>query len=236
MVCYDKQSALHTSFNQVFASSTGNILVPALHAVCRSTHSVARAADQQAHNAHHAKLEQAVSLLQESFSRTYNDRNELKDDSVSNENSKKLGVLGIVNQLFAIYFRLNTLRLCKNLVRPVEAKNLQKFGSIGQKVTYQYYVGRLYLFEDQYRAADEALEFALNHCNKDAVANKKRILQYLIPVKLYRGRLPSAACTYWGCCGANTAPANSVSHFHLTVQSDGKVWALRIRSLGGWYS
>jgi hypothetical protein len=68
----------------------------------------------------HAKLQSAVTLLQESFSKTLNDRTELiVDEPLSEEGSKKVGVLYIVNQLFSMYFRLNTLRLCKNLVRYV---------------------------------------------------------------------------------------------------------------------
>ena len=104
-------------------------------------------------------------------------------------------LLQIVNELFSIYFQLNTLRLCKNLVRPVERLKLQdKCRTAGQIVTYRYYVGRMALFEDQYAEAESHLEFAFNNCHKDAIHNKKCILRYLIPVKLYRGRLPAATC------------------------------------------
>ena len=196
MKCYEKQAALHTAFNQVFASAAGNTLIPALHIVCRNTHKMAIAADAQAKSVDHSKLQNAVTLLQESFSRTYNDRKELRPNAPYDaEGSKKAGVLFIVNQLFSIYFRLNTLRLCKNLLRPVESKKLHQYGAtMGQMVTYRYYVGRLNLFEDQYAAAEENLEYALDHCHRNAIGNKKRILKYLVPVKLYRGRLPSAAC------------------------------------------
>jgi hypothetical protein len=62
---------------------------------------------------------------------------------------------------------------------------------MGDMVTYRYFIGRLNMFEDSYELAEENLSFALQHCHKDAVGNKKRILNYLIPVKLMRGRLPS---------------------------------------------
>ena len=78
--------------------------------------------------------------------------------------------------------------------RPVESRQLHTKGSKGDMVTYRYYVGRLNMFEDQYEVAEENLEYALVHCHKDAVANKRRILRYLVPVKLLRGRLPTAAC------------------------------------------
>jgi hypothetical protein len=170
-----------------------------------------------------AKLQSAVTLLQESFSKTLNDRTELVvEEPLSEEGSKKTGVLYIVNQLFSMYFRLNTLRLCKNLVRyvsiycsrvcmyvsvslmqsyhqyfffrPVESRQLHtKSSNMGDMVTYRYYVGRLNMFEDQYEAAEEDLEYALAHCHKDAQGNKKRILRYLLAVKLLRGRLPTQA-------------------------------------------
>lgn len=140
----------------------------------------------------HARLQSAVTLLQESFSKTLNDRKEMIAGApLSSEGSKKIGVLYIVNQLFAMYFRLNTLRLCKNLLRPVESKNLHQSVNKGDMVTYRYFVGRLNMFEDSYDLAEQNLSYALKHCHKDAVGNKKRILNYLIPVKLLRGRLPS---------------------------------------------
>lgn len=194
--CYESQAALHAAFTYVFGSSTGNRLVPALHTVCRNTHRIAIAADQASSNpSDQSKLENAVTLLQESFSRTFNDRKEFRPDApYDEEGSKKAGVLFIVNQLFSIYFRLNTLRLCKNLLRPVETKKLNEQGTMGQMVTYRYYVGRLNLFEDQYADAEKNLEYAFQNCHKNAIHNKKCILRYLVPVKLYRGRLPSADC------------------------------------------
>ena len=39
--------------------------------------------------------------------------------------------------------------------------------------------------------AEKNLDFALAHCRADAYHNKRRILAYLIPIKLYRGRLPT---------------------------------------------
>jgi hypothetical protein len=183
---------LHTSFNQVFAASPGNLLVPALHAVCKSTHRAALAADREEKSLDNKRLQNAVTLLQESFSRTYNDRKEMRPGfEYDEEGSKKAGVLGIVNELFAIYFRLNTLRLCKNLVRPVESRKLHEQAPMGQMVTYRYFTGRLALFEDQFALAEENLEYAFKNCHRDAAKNKELILHYLIPVKLYRGRYPS---------------------------------------------
>mmetsp|Transcript_18616 Transcript_18616/g.23973 ORF Transcript_18616/g.23973 Transcript_18616/m.23973 type:complete len:408 (+) Transcript_18616:114-1337(+) len=197
---YESQAQLHGAFNQMFGSSTGNWLVPAMHAICKSTHRLAKAADKEINggggggSTDQAKLQSAVTLLQESFSRTYNDRKEYNSDApFGSDGSKKAGVLSIVNELFVIYFSLNTLRLCKNLVRPIEARKLHEKGTMGELVTYKYYTGRLSLFEDQYADAEQNLEYAFENCHVQAIKNKRVILRYLVPVKLYRGRLPSAA-------------------------------------------
>ena len=180
--CYEAQAAAHSSFHSVFSSSSGNWLVPTLHMFCRNTHKAAIASDLEASQNKHnnngnnnnnnnnnnkgkdtnANLQKAVTLLQESYSKTSNDRKEFRPDApLDEEGSKKAGVLAIVNELFAIYFRLNTLRLCKNLLRPVESRKLHEQGSMSEMVTYKYYVGRIFLFEDQYEAAEQNLEYAL---------------------------------------------------------------------------
>ena len=192
--CYQAQSSLHAAFNHIFGSSSGNWLVPALHTVCRNTHQTADAADH-AYTRDHSKMQNAVNLLQESFSRCLNDRKEhTPDASLSEEGSKKAGVLYVVNQLFAMYFKLNTLRLCKNLLRPVESRGLHLSGDMSDMVTYRFYVGRIHMFEDQYELAETNLDYAFRHCHRNALKNKKCILRYLVPVKMLRGRFPTATC------------------------------------------
>jgi nuclear mRNA export protein PCID2/THP1 len=189
----------------VFAASTGNCLVPAIHAVCKTTKRMAAAADAALdHNTRrdYEKTNAAVSLLQDSFSKAFNDRKELTIGvPFSEEGSKKAGALGIVNELFSIYFVLNTLRLCNNLIKPVEAKKLHlQGGSMADLVTYRYYAGRLCLFEDNFEMAETHLGYAFDHCHKGSVRNKRCILRYLIPVRMFRGRLPSSECKRKGRC------------------------------------
>jgi hypothetical protein len=150
---YEAQSSLHSALNHALGSCKGNWLIPALHVVCRNTHRTAALADESVSLStgkrnDHAKLQNAVTLLQASYSKTLNDRVEMKvrtwsfilccsigyqffytssqlshkilsqpNEPLSEEGSKKVGVLYIVNQLFCMYFQLNTLRLCKNLLK-----------------------------------------------------------------------------------------------------------------------
>jgi len=195
---FESQTKVHSAFNRLFSSSEGNWMIPAMIVVCKTTNKLAMLADHQASlksktSHHQANLQKAVPILQDSYSKTFNDRTEFQPGApFDNVGSKQAGVLAIVNELFEMYFRLNILRLCKNLIRPVETKKLSEKGSMAEMVTYRYYLGRLSMFEDQHSSAETHLEFALLHCHKNATTNKKRILKYLIPVKLYRGRLPTS--------------------------------------------
>ena len=75
---------------------------------------------------------------------------------------KRKATLRIVNALFRIYFKLNTLRNCKYLIRVVEAKNFLPLSSFatGDVVTYRFFVGRLAVFDEDFVAADRDLSFA----------------------------------------------------------------------------
>jgi hypothetical protein len=229
---------LHSALNHTLSSTKGNWLIPGIHTVCRNTHRAAALADEYVNrNAgtrnDHKRLQNAVTLLQASYSKTLNDRVELRPhEPLSEEGSKKVGVLYIVNQLFSMYFQLNTLRLCKNLLKPVESRNIHESGSMGEMVTYRYYVGRLNMFEDQYELAEQNFDYALKHCHKSSVANKKRILNYLVPVKLLRGRLPTNKCEYvCNCPRIKTfLLADYFSHLLslLWYPSAGKIFTLRV--------
>ena len=106
---------------------------------------------------------------------------------------KKASQLYVVNTLFRIYFKLNTLHLCKNLINAVNLPTFLPFDSFAkaEKVTYNFYVGRLAVFEDAYERADQHLTYAFEKCHVDAVNNARLILQYLIPVRLILGSLPT---------------------------------------------
>lgn len=106
--------------------------------------------------------------LKKGFSMSANDR-------APPEHNKKLGSLFIVNQLFKIYFKLNTIQLCRNLIRAVEGPAFPEFEKFSKsdKVTYQYYVGRISMFEDQYHKAEKCLDYAWKHCHQNKTRNKR---------------------------------------------------------------
>eukprot|EP00897_Mesotaenium_endlicherianum_P006031 jgi/Mesen1/5456/ME000273S04703 len=82
---------------------------------------------------------------------------------IAGKGVKRVGALYVACQLFKVYF----------------------------KVTYKYYTGRLDVFNDTFAAADEKLTHALSRCQRSKVGNIRRILKYLIPVKLSLGVVPN---------------------------------------------
>ncbi|CAH8505620.1 unnamed protein product [Schistosoma intercalatum] len=120
------------------------------------------------------------------------------DSRAQVEDSKKLGMMGLANQLFKIYFQINKLNLCKSMIRAIDNLSMNDHFSLAQRVTYCYYVGRKAMFDGDFVSADKSLTFAFERCLTTKWNNKRLILIYLIPVKMLLGVLPkeSLLCKY----------------------------------------
>ena len=188
------------------------LLLQALLPAIQNCHSLALLMDSNfgTGSKDHDRLEATIVLLQDTFSKSLKGGSDFPildapssagspSSSLSEAGSKKTLVLPVVNLLFASYFKLNTLRLCKNIQQPVENKRLHlavnNLGGKGATLVYRYYTGRLAMFENDYEAAEEALAFAYENCPAGEGAggnNRRRALAYLIPVRLLRGVFPTA--------------------------------------------
>lgn len=185
---YDKAVAALQPFIRAFREDEGAWVVHPMHSVVHNLRAAAEAADteQRAAGRRPDKLADCGDQLRKCFSVSL---------QAPGNRDKKLAALDIVNVSIKIYFRLSTLRLCKNLIRTVESKQFAPFDSFpaSQRVTYRFYLGRLAVFDEQYEEAEAALTYALRHCHRGAKSNKAHILKYLIPVGMLLGRLPSTA-------------------------------------------
>ncbi|ODN04729.1 PCI domain-containing protein 2 [Orchesella cincta] len=115
------------------------------------------------------------------------------DTRTQESETKRWGMLSLVNHLFIIYFRINRLHLCKPLIRAIEQQtSLKERFPREQAVTYKYYVGKKAMFDSEFRVAEECLEYAFKHAS--SIKNKRKILTYLIPVKMFLGILPTREC------------------------------------------
>jgi len=165
------------------APRTGN-LNPALEAINLDLRYIARLADRELRGKGQKedKLEDAARHLNSVFSACVQSRDDVR----------KQAMLGVANNLFKIYFQLNKLRLCKNLIKTLSNKGSppEENYPIGQRVTYKFYTGRLNMINNEFKAAEADLEFAFKRCNRNSPQNKKQILLYLIPAKILGGKMP----------------------------------------------
>ncbi|XP_049557234.1 PCI domain-containing protein 2 isoform X3 [Orcinus orca] len=149
---YKCQTVIVQSFLRAFqAHKEENWALPVMYAVALDLRIFANNADQQLVKKGKSKvgdmLEKAAELLMSCF------RVCASDTRAGIEDSKKWGMLFLVNQLFKIYFKINKLHLCKPLIRAIDSSNLKDDYSTAQRVTYRYYVGRKAMFDSDFKQA-----------------------------------------------------------------------------------
>ncbi|KAK0403649.1 hypothetical protein QR680_017050 [Steinernema hermaphroditum] len=105
--------------------------------------------------------------------------------------SKKVAILNMTNQLFRIYFRVNKLNLLKPLIRAIENSGpIYDHFSMADKVTYKYFLGRKAMFDLDLKLAEDSLTYAFRNCPDEMKKNKRLILMYLVPTKMFLGHMP----------------------------------------------
>ncbi|GAA5907206.1 hypothetical protein JCM5296_004985 [Sporobolomyces johnsonii] len=192
IVAYAKQhEVVNTLYRYLMDSreaSTGWAL-PVLYAVCRDLRKVAEQADQQlaARGQKTGKLEEASRLLQKCFSCCLNDR---ASDIMT---SRKMGTYYLATLLFKTYFKLNSTALCKNIIRGIGAAELPALWAFprAHRVTYTYYMGVFAFLREDYDEAEKKFTEALEMTHVKMKRNIELINDYLIPLLLLRGILPS---------------------------------------------
>lgn len=73
------------------------------------------------------------------------------DSRSSEEDTKRWGMLALINQLLKIYFRINKLHLCKPLIRAIESSSYKDHFALAQQITYKFFVGRKAMFDSDYK-------------------------------------------------------------------------------------
>ncbi|CAH1261053.1 unnamed protein product [Diabrotica balteata] len=186
---YRSQSTLVQSFAKILKSQVDeNWSLPILYVISSDLRLIAQQAEKQrVSNTENPGeiLEKAAECLIGCF------RVLAADNRSSDEDTKRIGMLGLVNQLFKVYFRINKLHLCKPLINAIEASQYKDVFPLGQQVTYKYFFGRKSMYDSNYKAADKHLTYAFENCHKSSRKNKRLILIYLVPVKMLLGYIPS---------------------------------------------
>ncbi|GAO46714.1 hypothetical protein G7K_0936-t1 [Saitoella complicata NRRL Y-17804] len=163
-------------------------ILPVLYTVCRDLRWIAIESDKQSGKTEN--LESTAQVLNRAFTACITDRASLDE-------SRKWGTYVLAALLFKIYFRLNKLSLCKNVLRAVdvsELPELEEYGR-GEVCTWKYYLGVIAFLNEDYKKAATELTGAFDLCLSTHTVNQTRILTYLIPTNLLLSepRLPSTA-------------------------------------------
>jgi len=189
---YKCQELAVSCFSKMLGSQKDeNWSLPIMYAACLDLRLLAIKADRQKAKGGKAKPGETLEKASEGIMSCF--RVCAADARASEDVTKRWGMLNLVNQLFKIYFKLNKLHLTKPLIRAVDSSPLRDKFSKAQLVTYRYYVGRKYMFDNSFKEAEEYLQYAFETCDRDVRENKRSILRYLIPVKMLLGQMPQGA-------------------------------------------
>lgn len=81
------------------------------------------------------------------------------DSRSSEEDTKRWGMLALINQLLKVYFRINKLHLCRPLIRAVESSPYKDHFALAQQITYKFFVGRKAMFDSDYKIGKSSFCF-----------------------------------------------------------------------------
>uniref|UniRef100_A0A915PKL6 PCI domain-containing protein 2 homolog n=1 Tax=Setaria digitata TaxID=48799 RepID=A0A915PKL6_9BILA len=167
-----------------------NWFLPILYTLCTDLRLLARSADNKPSRLRDPEksscYEQSATYIMECY------RTCVADVRAEIHASKKMAMLNLTNQLFRIYFRINKLNLLKPLIRAIDNSGpLYQTFSMADKVTYKYYLGRKAMFDSDLSLSEKSLSYAFRNCPSHCARNKRLILIYLVPVKMFLGHMPS---------------------------------------------
>lgn len=186
---YQLQSALVQTFTKILQSQKEeNWCLPIMYTICSDLRLIAQQAEKQRSGVTEKPgeyLEKAAECLLACF------RICAADNRTDDRDTKRRGMMALVNQLFKVYFRINKLHLCKPLIRAIESSPFKETFALSQQITYRYFVGRKAMFDSDYKAADKYLSYAFENCHRMSQKNKRLILIYLVPVKMLLGYIPN---------------------------------------------
>ncbi|KAG8955524.1 COP9 signalosome (CSN) subunit [Tulasnella sp. 419] len=134
-----------------------------------------------------SSLEDAARQCNKAFSICVTDRSGGSD-------SKRWGIYHVVGLIFKCYFSANRIALSRNIIRALKANtDIPPLASYprNDQVTYRYYTGMLSFLNEQYSESESDLMFAFENCYQVPLRNVELILNFLIPLRLLRGQLPS---------------------------------------------
>ncbi|KAJ3277023.1 hypothetical protein HDV01_000075 [Terramyces sp. JEL0728] len=104
----------------------------------------------------------------------------------------KANLLAVANASLKLYFGMKEMHQALKVVE--QTGNYLPDTIVIQKadtVTFNYYVGRVYIYFHQFDKADQVLSKAMEDCTFSHFHNRQSILKYLVIARIVRGKLPT---------------------------------------------
>ncbi|TIA90663.1 hypothetical protein E3P99_01455 [Wallemia hederae] len=186
---FEDQHAMAQEFMRHFQSQGGSFDLPCLYQICRDLRALARSADTECAKKQRKPfaMDECARFLNKAFTACIQHKS-------SGKESKRWGVYYMIGLVFKTYFEINTLSLCKNILRATGAMKdlmpLERYPRAHQ-VTFKYYTGVLAFLDDKFEQSNVDLTYALQKCPAKHTRNQELILKHLIPLRLLNGDLPS---------------------------------------------
>ncbi|OSD04553.1 hypothetical protein PYCCODRAFT_1443820 [Trametes coccinea BRFM310] len=178
---FKEECTLVSLFLRFFAQNSGWTL-PALFSILRDLRDLASDVNNT------ANMEEAARIISKAFSSCVMDRQSPLPES------RKWGVYYVVGLILKCYFRVRRISLSKNILRAIDANpDIPPLSAYprSHQVTYRYYIGMLSFLNEDFAKAEQELTLAFYNCYTGAHSNQERVLTYLIPLRMFRGHLPS---------------------------------------------
>lgn len=163
---FNEQATLAKDFIKHFGTSQNSFEIPLLKQILHRLYTLSN-----------ENSEESARIISKAFTIAVTDRTL----------SKRPALVFIMNLLFRIYFKLNNIRLCQNMIKATTNLNIQDY-PISEEVTFRFYRGRVHIFDGEYKEAENTLQIAFEKCPK---RNKRLILSFLIVLKVFHGQMPT---------------------------------------------
>jgi len=143
-------------------------------------------ADLSIDNLAETNVNKTIELLTEAFRVCTSDR------CGEQRLSKKWGAIQILNQLLKLCHRIKRYELGEQLLSFAEQSlEFRHYLLEDQKMTYDYFLGKSYLFKDDYQKATACFDPIFQRCPKFMTKNKASILIHLCLAKMQFGYTPA---------------------------------------------
>ncbi|XP_053993721.1 PCI domain-containing protein 2-like isoform X2 [Hylaeus volcanicus] len=107
---------------------------------------------------------------------------------------RQAGYIVLMSESIQLCMRLGNIQMASAFLKTVESSHLD-VSKIPRAplVTFKYFLGKLYMQQEKFQKADEALTWSFANCSENNKELKKHILECLAAVRLRNGKIPSNA-------------------------------------------